>query len=143
MVINIHHIYFSSYCFRSAGVSWNKEIGDSRERFSQVSRLTAEWILFDCTVNTADNATLYFKEINQINVKWLTLKVKPVDTLGTVVHVDNKKVTMPVKNVFNLTNISSSDQGAFTCRVCSQSRNPELLRTGEGKISDALKYVDN
>ena len=106
----------------SAGISWNEDFSKPKS----IRRLAGEWVLFNCTVNTSDNATLYYNERNSANNL-------------TVVHVDNKRVKMPVKNVFNISNVKSTDEGFFTCKACNQSRKRVFLQIYEGKISTSIQ----
>ena len=56
-------------------------------------------------------------------------------------HVDNKTIKMAVKNVFNITNLTSSDAGGYTCKVCDQSRGPEYIKIGKkGNICQLLTW---
>ena len=62
--------------------------------------LTGEWALADCSVCKGDNVTLWFR--------------------SKKVHVDNKKIKMAAKKIFNITNLSSSDTGMYSCKENSQ-----------------------
>jgi hypothetical protein len=81
--------------------------------------LSGEWMLMNCSVNTPDNATLFRKVYGQDKY---------------AVHVDNKKVKMPAKNVFNITNLSSSDRATYTCEVCSVVVKKTILSFRKGKF---------
>ncbi|XP_028411444.1 fibroblast growth factor receptor 3-like [Dendronephthya gigantea] len=68
-------------------------------------RLIGEWLVIDCTVNTIDDVTLWFGNKN--------------------VTVDNKRVFLVSKNVFNLTNLTQDMQSKsgkeYTCRACGRN----------------------
>ncbi|XP_028407243.1 fibroblast growth factor receptor 2-like [Dendronephthya gigantea] len=100
----------------STPISWkNSNPGDF-----DVYRFRGEWLLVNCAVNTADNATLI-------------LRKEPRSTTSEITRVvDNKKIKMAAKNVFNITNVTITDEGRYFCNVCNKKRLLHLLQIIKG-----------
>ena len=72
-------------------------------------RLEGEWIVINCTVDTAINVTLLLGDQE--------------------ITVDDKKIKLIPWNVFNVTNLTKEDEGIFKCRVCAQEKKYKVFLT--------------
>ena len=99
--------------FLGTGVSWKDKT------FYRRLRLQGEWITFNCAIKTSENATLWFgKTKNEMKYK-----------------VDDKKMKLVSKNVFNISNLKTDDGGWYTCIVCGKTRAKLLeVVSGQGKF---------
>lgn len=68
-------------------------------------RLEGEWIVINCTVDTATNVTLL------------------------EFTVDDKKIKLISWNVFNVTNLTKEDEGIYRCKVCGQEKKFKVFLT--------------
>ena len=69
-------------------------------------RIQGEWIKINCAITTSETVTLWFGKSKGETTKKL--------------EVDDKKIKLISKNVFNMTNLTTEDQGWYTCQVCGK-----------------------
>ncbi|CAB4019783.1 ---NA---, partial [Paramuricea clavata] len=81
-------------------VSWN-EI--PIRQVEQKSRFPGQWLLINCSVNTSEKVTLWFK-------KNKTSEEEPQ-------VIDKKKIISASKNIFNIKRLTYMDKGYYICRV--------------------------
>lgn len=91
-------------------------------------RLPGEWILIHCNAYPRSNATLSFK---------------PYETSDALYElpIDDGKIELVSKNVFNITRLARNDSGEYTCFFDRHRPNTTLKKIGyqviileEGKI---------
>ena len=63
-------------------------------------------------------------------------KGKPTKKL----EVDNKKIKLVSKNVFNITNLTTQDHGWYTCQVCGKKRAKFLEVPDQGTKIDKFFF---
>ena len=103
----------NSFLFPDTGVSWKDKTLYRR------LRIQGEWIKFNCAIETSEKVTLWYGE----NMGETTKKLQ----------VDNKKIKLIAENVFNMTNLTTNDEGWYTCEVCGKKHNSKLLKvSGQG-----------
>ena len=89
-----------------------------RTYFRQL-RIQGEWIKINCAIRTSENVTLWFGKTKGKITKKL--------------EVDNKKIRLVSKNVFNITDLTTKDRGWYTCQVCGGKHAKFLEVLGQGK----------
>ena len=87
-------------------------------------RIPSEWINFNCAfgTRTSEKVNLWFGD----DIGRRTKKLQ----------VDNKKIKLVSKNVFNITNLTTSDHGWYTCEVCGKTHTKLLKISGQGNFID-------
>ena len=74
---------------------------------------------FNCGIRSSENVTLWFgKDKNGKKLK---------------LQVDNK-IVLVSKNVFNVTRLTTNDDGWYVCKVCGKEKEPfrlEISRNGK------------
>jgi hypothetical protein len=70
-----------------------------------IYRLLGEWMLINCDVSYWVPTTLSFKPNGSTNISDL--------------HVDNEKIKLASKNVFNITRLMYEDSGHYICTIIS------------------------
>ena len=81
-------------------------------------RIQGEWIKINCAITTSETVTLWFGKSKGETTKKL--------------EVDDKKIKLVSKNVFNITNLTTQDHGWYTCQVCGKKRAKFLHVFGQG-----------
>jgi hypothetical protein len=84
-------------------------------------RIQGEWIKINCEIGTSANVNLWFgKDVGKTTKK---------------LQVDDKKIRLVSRNVFNITNLRTSDSGWYTCEVCGNT-HAKFLEISEGNFLD-------
>ena len=102
------------YPFRisETGVSWKDTT------YYRKIRIQGEWIKINCAITTSENVSLWFGKSKGETTKKL--------------EVDDKKIKLVSKNVFNMTNLTTQDHGWYTCQVCGKKHAKFLDVFGQG-----------
>ena len=80
------------------GISWKDRT------YYRKLRIQGEWIKINCAIRISGNVHLWFGKRKGETTKKL--------------KVDNEKIKLVSKNVFNITNLTTEDHGWYTCQVC-------------------------
>jgi hypothetical protein len=96
-----------------------------RQQIEQKTRFAGQWLLFNCTVNSYNDASLWFKKKKQAEEQ---------------LQVIGKKIMLVSKNIFNITSLTDKDRGFYICRVCGQEKQifAEILK---GKLSLKVMFI--
>jgi hypothetical protein len=86
-----------------------------RQQIEQKTRFPGQWLLFNCSVNTSDHVTLWFRKNRKSDEK---------------LQVIDRKIILVSKNIFNITRLTDKDRGFYICRVCGQEKQifAEILK---------------
>jgi hypothetical protein len=96
-----------------------------REQTEHKTRFVGQWLLFNCTVNSYNEVSVWFKKNR-----------KSEDELQVI----GKKIMLVSKNIFNITSLIEKDSGYYKCRVCGQQKQifAEILK---GKLSLKVMFI--
>ena len=99
--------------FLKTVVSWTDSAYWHRFHFQK------EWVEFNCAIRSSENVTLWFGKGND----------------RKQLQVDNDKIVLVSKNVFNVTRLTKEDDGWYVCEVCGKKKEIRLEISRNGKLS--------
>ncbi len=99
--------------FLKTAVSWTDSAHWHRFHFQ------GEWVELNCTIRSSENVTLWFGKGND----------------RKQLQVDNDKIVLVSKNVFNVTRLTNEDDGWYVCKVCGKKKEIRLEISRNGKLS--------
>ena len=70
-------------------------------------------MVINCAVNVKENVTLSL--------------TKSSKSISRNLMVDNKKIKLLSKNVFNITDVTEKDDAIYDCTVCGQQRERRII----------------
>ena len=73
---------------------------------------------FNCAIRSSENVTSWFGK----------------DKDGKQLQVDNDKIVLVSKNVFNVTRLTTKDDGLYVCKVCGKEKKIRLEISKTGKL---------
>ena len=77
---------------------------------------------FNCGIRSSENVTLWFGKGNN----------------GKKLQVDNNKIILVSKNVFNVTRLTRKDDGWYVCKVCDNEKKIRLEISRNGKLGSSF-----